>query len=147
MDVYKPEACEPVQWIVIFHPTTESRFVRFICIGRFKHVSALAYLHQLKCWITYDVGFFGTRVTAVPDTQAHLLAPWVDGCTLVAMRKNPEGHRFPPILGWCVPSIRRLIGLRSSALRPDTLYRHCLRDGGQVINDRPIVESPATNSS
>lgn len=39
--------------------------------------------------------------------------------------------RHWPLFGFCVPVIKRLVGLRSGALRPDSLWRHCLEHGGE----------------
>jgi hypothetical protein len=139
-------SAEPNTWIVIFHPRTDCLVSRFLSFGHFKHVSALGYMPEMRAWITYDVGRFGNRVTMVPKGQEWQLGPWVEGCTLVVMPKRPMTARFPPIWGWCVPSVRRLIGLRSSALQTGTFYRHCLRDGGKVISDPNLFKgTPAAS--
>ena len=133
-DLYKPEASEPYAWIVIFNPVSDSRLIRTICFGRFKHVAAVAYVPDIRVWVTYDVGFFGTRITMVPKGQEHQFNNWIEGCTLVVMMKKNFMRKSPPVFGWCVPAIKRLIGVKSSALRPDALYRHYLRDGGKIID-------------
>lgn len=123
------------EWIVMFRPWSESWLVRTFVPGRFKHVSACAYLPALRLWLTYDVGFSETRIAAIPDSPAGhaILEPWLEGCTLVRMTKADTASCAPALFGWCAPSVARLIGLRSGALRPDALYRDCLRNGGTFV--------------
>lgn len=144
-DVVFPEAVEPLDWIVVFRPWSESWLVRNLVPGRFKHVSAYADLAGLRAWVTFDVGFDGTKITVIPDgAQVRaIMAPWLDGCTLVRMRKRPGAKCRVALFGWCAPSVARLIGLRSGALRPDALYRDCLRNGGTIV----WTEAPAQNLS
>ena len=134
------QAADPDTWIVIFNPVTTCGWSKWLSFGHFKHVAAMAYVPQARMWVTYDVGRFGNRVTIVPKGQEAQFAEWVEGCTLVIMPRRYNAARFPPILGWCVPAVRRLIGLRSGALRPTTLYRHCLRDGGKIISDPNLFQ-------
>ena len=140
------QAVDPDTWIVIFNPKTTCGWSKWLSFGRFKHVAAMAYVPQARMWVTYDVGRFGNRVTLVPKGQEVQFADWVDGCTLVVMPRGQIAARFPPIWGWCVPSVRRLIGLRSSALQTGTFYRHCLRNGGKVISDPNLFQGPAAAS-
>lgn len=142
-DTWVPTSCEPSCWIVIFHPSSDHGLVDFLAWGRFKHVSAMAYVPEVRAWVTYDVGLFGTRITVVPRAESHLLGKWVKDCAMVVFPKRPDAYRAPPVLGWCVPSIRRLIGLKSGALRPDTLYRHCLREGGTVLDVACVFQGAA----
>lgn len=143
VDSWAPEAGSPKKWIVIFKPKTDSRLVRALAWGRFKHVGAMAYLEGTREWLTFDVGFDGTKITVLPagPVANATLAPWVEGCTLVAIEGKHYPRRGPPIFGWCVPAVARLIGARGGALRPDTLYRHCLANGGVVLNGRHIFRS------
>ena len=140
-EVSRLQAADPDTWIVIFNPKTTCGWSKWLSFGHFKHVAAMAYVPQARMWITYDVGRFGNRVTLVPKGLEHQFAEWVEGCTLVVMPKRPLAARIPPIFGWCVPSVRRLIGLRGNTLRGDSFYRHCLRDGGKVISDPGIFKS------
>ncbi len=135
-DAVLRDTADPAEWIVVFRPTSTSWLVQMFVPGRFKHVAACAHLPALNAWVTYDVGFDGTKITVIPDgPQVNaVLAPWLDGCTLVRMAKRPT--RGIPWFGWCAPSIARLIGLRGGTLRGDSLYRQCLRNGGILIDGR-----------
>lgn len=134
-DVYLPSAIEPVDWILVFRPWSDSWLVNLLVPGRFKHVSACAYLEALRGWVTYDVGFDGTKIVVMPaGTEAEtILSKWFEGCTLVRVRKDHAIRCRLAVFGWCAPSVARLIGLRSGALRPQALYRQCLRNGGTVL--------------
>jgi hypothetical protein len=132
-DAVELKAIDPAYWIVVFRPTSESLLVRLLSCGRFKHVSAMSYIPGIKAWVTYDVGFNGTKIVVVPDCEANaILGPWLAGCTLVKMRRQQMRPSYP-VLGWCVPAIARLLGL-PSALRSNALYRQCLANGGTVLN-------------
>ncbi len=149
-DVHFPAAIDPIDWIVVFRPTSEYRLIRLIP-GHFKHVSACAYMAGLRAWVTYDVGLDGTKIMVIPDGgEANaILGPWLDGCTLVRMRKDHATRVRLAVFGWCAPAVARLIGLRCGALRPDALYRQCLRNGGTIIwaakPDQPQLVAPAAH--
>lgn len=137
-------AVDPLCWVVIFRPTSENWLIRNLMPGRFKHVAACCHIAPFNLWVTYDVGLSGTKITVIPDGEqvATILAPWLDGCTLVLMTKAPKARTRLPLFGWCAPSIARLIGLRCGALRPDALYRQCLRNGGTIVDG---ASAPAAN--
>ena len=135
MDDWTPTAADPSVWLVAFNPYSDSRIVRTISFGRFKHVGAMAHVPGMRAWVTYDVGFRGTRITVIPDDKnaPAILDPWIGGCTLVRMRRDFERRRMPPLFGWCVPAVAALLGLPFGALRPDALFRQCLANGGEII--------------
>lgn len=137
MEIWERAAVDPINWIVVFKPHTDSRLIRWFVPGRFKHVSAIAFLEALNAWVTFDVGTRYAKIMVMPaGGQANdIIVPWIEGCTLVRMEKRIAGGRLP-MYGWCVPAVRHLLGMNSGALRPDTLYRHCLRDGGKVIEQQ-----------
>ena len=148
-DVYFPAAIDPVDWIVVFRPTSASWLVRTFVPGRFKHVSAFAYLPGLKVWVTYDVGFDGTKIVVIPDgPQVNtVLAPWLADCTLVRMKRKCAARSSIALFGWCAPSIARLIGLSGGTLRPMALYHHCLRNGGVIIGQERTINYAAATAA
>jgi hypothetical protein len=131
-------AIEPERWVLVFQRSTKVWWVRLLACGRYKHVAAYAYLPGLKAWLIYDVNMARTSIIVVPDDEE--LLGWLYEMTrdadLMAFKRLPAPHR-PPVLGWCVPSIARLIGLSGGALRPDTLWRHCLAAGGEPLATEP----------
>lgn len=143
MNAASRETFEPSSWLLVFNHEASTRWRSFIAFGRFKHVWAVAYIPDCKSWLVYDVHLDGTMMGLVPDGEPfrEFFGRQTQGmrkATLLRMPKAGKGRERPIInfrpfhrLGfWCVPAIKHLIGVRCSALRPDALYRACLRHGG-----------------
>lgn len=106
----------------------------FIAFGKYKHVRAFGYVPFLHVWVFFDPCWRnGIRIAVAADGVAAnaMIGEWVEGADIIRIAQC-ESARGMPILGWCVPSVRRLIGIRSRALRPDTLYQDCLLAGGML---------------
>lgn len=131
-------AIEPERWVLVFQRTSKVWWVRWLACGRYKHVAAYAYLPGFKAWLIYDVSLVRTSIVVVPDGDEALgyLYALTRDADLMAFKRG-DGRLGPPIFGWCVPSIKRLIGLPSGALRANTLWRHCLAAGGQPLDTGP----------
>lgn len=152
---------EPTCWLLIFNHHSSTWWRSFLAFGRFKHVWACAFVPSIESWIIYDVHLDGTRLGLVADGQpfrnlmgnlgaadATILRMPTLRLTQASSLKHHLASSILHRLGfWCVPAIKHLIGLRSSALRPDSLYRHCLRHGAQPFEDArghdPIVPAVA----
>jgi len=122
-------------WVIAFHKTTESRWVRWLACGRYKHVSAFGYIRDLDAWIFFDWRYSTVDITAAHGTEAtRLLNFYTADADLLGMapRKVSRGLR---VGFWCVPAIRQLVGIRGSALRPDALWRDCLRQGAEIVHE------------
>jgi hypothetical protein len=131
-----PEAIEPDVWVVAFHRTAASRWLHWLAIGPHKHVSAHAWVSDLRLWVIFDLRLDGTHLVLLPDSEAadRLLADRIADADLVVMpRKRRRGR---PVLApfYCVPAIKHLLGLSCGALRPTALLRHCLESGGQRVD-------------
>lgn len=140
MDVCSVEAAVPKVWIVVFHPYTASRTIRLLACGRFKHVSAYAYVPVIKTWLFYDVTLSNTLVMALPDgpEAEEYIGLFTRGAELVSMKPRPHKRaRLSPFT--CVSAVKQLIGLSSGALRPDGLYRDCLAAGGVLLERQPAT--------
>ena len=128
---------EPVvaaRWTVVFHRKAENRFFGLIALGRFKHVSAFAWLPELGIWTFYDVGFRRTRIVHLADgVAAHAyIAGVVEGNAVVTVDVRDDGL---PLMRWgmfCTTGVAHLLGLRSGTLRPDALFRLLVANGGVV---------------
>lgn len=125
---------QPQTWTLVFKRRSSSRFRSFIAFGRYKHVCAYGYVPYLHVWVFFDPHWEGNQIFIASDGKMaeKMIESWIVDADLILMPQQ----RFirvwmPPILGWCVPSIRRLIGLPGSALRVDTLFRTCLEHGGR----------------
>jgi hypothetical protein len=134
-----PAAIEPDTWTLAFHRTTPHWWVRLLAVGRFKHVSAFAWVAPYGMWIYYDIRLAGTQIILLPDSEtatAWLVAQTEDA-DLVQMptSRNIPNPRIQLSPFSCVSAIRHLIGIRSGAL-PSSLYRACLAHGGVLIHGR-----------
>lgn len=127
-----PEAVEPVEWTVVFHREASSRWFALIALGRFKHVSAFAYLPGLKGWVIHDWQYGGLRVAVLPhsDEACRLLTAMFPTATTewVPWRRSADpSSRSGFRLGTCVGAVKHLLGVPGHALRPDGLYRYLKR--------------------
>lgn len=138
MHAWFPEAVEPVQWNVVFHRKAMTRWSSLIAMGQFKHVSAFAYLAGLKGWVLFDVQFARLRIVILPDTfdSRVIIGQVMKGNSVVLIsRREGGGIRFFRFGFFCTTAIKHLLGLRGSTLRPDALFRSCLANGGELLDD------------
>jgi hypothetical protein len=137
MDPIILKASEPMRWTIVFHRKAESWFFGLIAMGRFKHVSAFAWLPDVQRWLVYDVGFRRTRILVLPDTaesKAHL-AHVITGNAIVTMPVRADALPVMRLGLFCTSAVKHLIGLGGGALRPDALFASCLRHGGELSDD------------
>lgn len=135
---------EPERWTVVFHRSAQNWFFSVIAMGHFKHVSAFAWLPDLQVWLVYDVAFRRTRIVVLPDTPESkaLLGRVIRGNAIVTMRRRDDALPIFRVGLFCTTAIKHLIGLRSGALRPDALFRSCLRNGGELSDDASQGSAP-----
>jgi hypothetical protein len=128
--------CEPKEWFIVFHEETDKWWINALACGRFKHVSVFGKVERSGSWVFYDFHADQAHIMVVGDWEADIAIAYYTQCGPII--------RFPRLLAdaprtmlrpglWCVPAIAHLIGLRTCALRPDTLYRHCLAKGGTLV--------------
>jgi len=137
METVELHDCEVQRWTVVFHRTAANWIFSLIAMGRFKHVSAFAWVPDLRVWIVYDVGFRRSRIVLLPDTEeskARLRAVITGNC-IVTLNAMPGGFPLWRFGFFCTSAIKHLLGLRGGALRPDALFRLCVREGGEVSDD------------
>lgn len=134
-----PLISQPEQWLLAFDPHTENRLARAVP-GRFKHVRAFGYVPFLHVWLFLDPTFAGIEVWVAAKGEAAdaMAAQWTRGCTVVLMPRRPHANQALALAasGWCVPVVKRLIGLQSGALRVDALFGDCLRQGGRLYGQQ-----------
>ncbi|TBY41599.1 hypothetical protein [Rhizobium leguminosarum] len=132
----KLEDCEPSDWYVAFDPWSDRRWIRWLALGRFKHVSCFGFVERAQTWAFFDFHLDRSRIFVVGDHEADkLIGHYSTGKTVVRMAK-PIGRELDVNIsfgGWCVPAVAHIIGIRTSALRPDALFRQCLANGGEII--------------
>lgn len=142
------DAFEPEVWTVVFHRKSSRRWIDWLAFGEFKHVSAFAYLAGIRAWLVYDVQHSGTQLVVIPDcdTAISLLDRMYGDCLQVRMRRGEGGPGGARLGFFCVPAVKHLLRIRSSALRCNALLRHLLANGGEVTHGaRPyrIAAGPA----
>lgn len=130
--------CEPLEWFVHFTREYERPWVKWLAWGEFRHVSAFGFVKASGVWVFYDYMASRTRILIVTDEKANLLLGQYSRSGVVVRMPAPivADHRSKLKLGlWCVISVAHLMGLSTCALRPDTLLKHCLANGGTIIAD------------
>jgi len=134
MDTVIAAPIEP-DWTLVFCKNPGPWWVRLLAWGRYNHVKAIAYVPAIRAWLFYDVKFNGTKVMLALEADPHsdnLLQDYLENCDAIAMPRLPTPKRTSPQLGfWCTIAMKHLVGLRSRALRPDGLWRDCVRAGGK----------------
>src|SRR5258705_3753280 len=135
---------EARRWTVVFHRKAENWLFGAIAMGHFKHVSAFAFIPELGIWTIYDVGFRRTRLVHLADTDhaKTILAHIIKGNCMVTVETSDEHLPLMRAGLFCTIAIKHLIGVRSSALRPDRLFRHLVAQGGEVLDDAAGRETP-----
>jgi hypothetical protein len=130
------EAQEVATWFVVFHPDCVAWWARLIP-GRFKHVSAFAWVEGCRVWVFYDVSLAQTKVMVLPEGQAAIdrLALWTAHCSILKVRARARARERIRLVFSCVSAIRHLVGVTGGALRPDALMRDLLRSGAEMVFD------------
>lgn len=141
------DALEPDQWFVVFHRDSAAspRWISFLAMGEFKHVSAFAYCAGFKLWLIYDTQLNGTRLRLLPhgDPAIARLTEYMRGCAVIKIDRKFDPVSWTSRLGfYCVPAMKHLLGVHCASMRPDGLYRALLRNGGVLLN--ATGKSPAT---
>lgn len=142
-----PLISHPTKWVLVFDEKAATHWVMRLVPGRYKHVRAYGYVPFLHVWLFVDANFSGIEIMVAADGEPAnaLAASWAAGCDLVVMPRRSHERRSLSLAasGWCVPVIKRLIGLNSGALRPDALFADCLQNGGQFHGQQQHTPSPS----
>lgn len=130
-----PLIVQPEYWTLVFNRKSATRWAGWLAMGRYKHVRAYAYVPFLHVWVFYDVRLGGTDIIVAADGEPAnaLISSWIQDADLIRMKRQAGSPSRPPIALFCVGAIKRLIGLRSGALRADKLFQHCLLNGGVLF--------------
>jgi hypothetical protein len=134
---------QPARWVLVFQRSTESRLVNLLAFGRYKHVTAFGYVEAVDHWLFFDWRARALDlIVARGDHATQLMAHYTRDADLLGIDARPGiGTGFQAGL-WCVPAIRHLVGIRGSALRPDALWRDCIAQGAENLNE-PRAEPAA----
>lgn len=124
----------PHEWLVFFCDGRGAWWDRFLRRG-YRHVSAVAYVHDLRAWVFYDPRKEQTMLRLVPEgPEAHDELSQLLASATAVLRMKPRADRgFGVPLFCCVAAIKALLGIRSCALGPYGLYRHLLNRGAEIV--------------
>jgi len=137
-----PLVVQPQCWQVVFSRELSSRrWVNWLAWGEFKHVSAYAYVPFLHVWVFFDPHFRGTDiiVAAEGDPALAMISSRIRDAAVISVRRRPNPvvtQGSLPLLGYCVPTVRRLVGVPGRTLSVSGFYLDCLACGGI-----PLVEA------
>jgi|JI9StandDraft_2_1071091.scaffolds.fasta_scaffold02066_6 hypothetical protein len=137
----------PSVWTVVFIGRRSEAWFDWLSPFWARHVLAFGYVIPAKAWVVVDPTEEVHRVRIVPDGD---MSGWIAlvaeaGCKALRIEQGPGGKYNARLGNWCTQTIARLIGLKSSALRPVALYRDLLRAGAYpVLEERDVDqdESP-----
>jgi hypothetical protein len=130
---------QPEAWTVVFDRKCANPWVRALCWRqKYRHVSAYAYVPGLAVWVFYNVRLYGTDLVLCRDgaTAKRMIAATIATADLVCMRRREATDAGGMRWRWgfyCVPAVKHLLGLKSTALRPDALFRDCVAAGGEAF--------------
>ena len=140
MDMEPPYqgAVLPDSWFVVFHPKSAmGRWIRFFTPGKYKHVSAFAYVPGCNVWVFYDAQWDGLRLVHMSQTKAEqTFVELCDKDCAVIKIKAKDG----PISVWdragfsCVSATKHLLGLSCVSITPTGLYHGLIRNGGVLVS-------------
>jgi hypothetical protein len=138
----------PTRWLVVFDREASSWWASLVAFGYYKHVRAIGHVYDLDAWLFYDVQFGGTILQiARGDGARRLMAEWAAGADVLAYPTiclTIDGHSKPKKLFWCpltffrpllcTTAVAHLLGLPGALLlRPDALYRACIKNGATRV--------------
>jgi hypothetical protein len=122
----------PSEWFVVFKRKSAMRWANWVP-GKFKHCLAMTFIAERQAWLFVEfAALSGTAVSICANDGAD---DWLAEASRDAVVvKVPAGMSKGWAWGlWCVPLTAHVIGLRSSALLPDGLFRDCMANGGEIV--------------
>lgn len=118
--------------------------------GRFKHVSALGRSFGGHSWVYLDCSVDRFEVHVIPsnnDEGRQYLGRLTMDADLVLRVPGDGRMARPPRFGlFCVPFVRRVVGVPGSALLPDGFRQDCMRAGAEIVIDNAIRRAVPTTA-
>lgn len=133
----------PDFWLVMFMDRTSTAWLDRLIPGRWKHVSAVGYFPDARCWVRVDPTLRGIWVDVRRSEEA---GNWLDqvaagGGVLKVQARRSDAKVFRQF--WCVPAVAAMVGSRSGALLPDRFWRDLISEGAEIVADEHGYASPA----
>ena len=124
---------EIVYWNVIFQTNPREHWWDWLTCHQWRH--CCAYGWNADRWIVFDVADTRSRIHVMLDAEFDVwLSQRMEKATAVVKFPTQMGGGLRARVGlWCVTSIKHLLGLGSSALRPKALFRDLVRQGAEVV--------------
>lgn len=139
---------EPASWLVFFWPSSSRPWVDRLVPGRFKHVSAAGYIAATSTWLFVNPAGPRLMIEAIPDgMEVQRMEAWARGTTVLLMPGGAMRGLWVAPARTCVSVVASLLGIRSGALRPDGLYRDCLRAGARQVDDAGPEAGPVAGAA
>lgn len=136
-------------WFLCFDRSSPTWWVRLIP-GRYKHVRAFGFVPLMGVWVFFDVTLAGQWFVLARDGTDEfeaMVERWWRGADVMKIKRQRGPIGVARFGLWCVPAIAGLIGVRG-ALRPDGLWRECIRQGGEPLQgtdaETGTADRPAT---
>lgn len=146
----RADDCEPTDWHIVFHAHSPKRWIRWLAMGRFKHVSCFGFVERAQSWVFFEFHLDRTRIMVVGDHEADIMiGEFIHGNTVVRLAK-PLGQELNINMtagAWCVPAVAHIVGVKSCALRPDAFFRQCLAKGGELLFGEGVGNEAENRSS
>lgn len=143
-----PPVIAPDEWFVVFHEQAATRWLGLMTPGRYKHVSAFAYVPGVARWLLFDAHWGGIRIWLVDKGS---IMEWSRGCAVVKIATCDGRMAWRQRLGFtCVTAVKHLIRLKGGcvAATPSALYRDVIRNGGILISEPgPTAPAPARSDA
>ena len=148
MIVFDPGAGEPARWVVCFCRKAATPWMARLPVGHYKHVRAFGSVPHIQTWVFFDPALDRSVIKlARGEAAGALMAEFLADSDALVMPVRYRERLVPRIGGWCVPAVKHLLGLSSSALRPDALWKHCLRHGGYPLDEGANLHPAADRSA
>jgi hypothetical protein len=131
-------------WVVFFRQTASVPLWRRGLRPGFRHVTAASFFANRGHWVVFDPAGPATYIDIFPENQVSDLIAAMMPSTTAVLRFAGEHSRYnQPLSGWCVGSVKGLLGIRCAALTPWQLHQALLARGAEVVwtRDGGLVES------
>lgn len=132
-------------WYVVFQERERIFWWDWLCKSWARHVMAIGFCVHADRWVVIDPAMNLTGVFVLNgDVEVfHMfsIAPENGHRVLIVPVKDAPVYSAR-IGNWCTQTISRLVGSRSSALRPHVLYRDLVLEGAEPLFEDSSDENP-----
>lgn len=127
----------PENWYIVFKTKTPREWLNRVPFLRFRHVMCFGYVAAADTWVFFDTSLTNAATALVPNAAVTPYIDWV--CMDAGVLKMPAGERthYSPFGRICTAQVALICGIRCCALRPGALWRHCLRNNAEIIQEPP----------